>query len=488
MDEQMARNVVLVRAIETADVKREVLSDDDRMYASRSARELAQWQAAEGKTAATSEHFLQQRAEQIIKRLSERTPAFASVVKRRALGPTFNVGLPVLALVFGAVLDRIGDPHRVDLLSAPLLGIIGWNLLVYLGLLIALVLPRKRSADGGSALLRRITVGRTALPRRLPGALSSALAAFMTEWTALSARLSTARLARTLHLAAALFALGAVFSLYARGMLSQYVAGWESTFLDAGQVHGLLSALFTPAVTVFPLQGFTLADIEALRFGQAQPADGGARWVHLYGATLVLLVVLPRLLLAGVSHWRASRLAKRFPLDLDQPYFRKLAGESGLGEPALVRVLPYSFTLDEVRDRGLAAVAVQLFGANTRVMLRPSSAYGEEAIDQLRDAKLDDPQVSATVIVFNLAATPEKENHGVFIEHVRRAAPRGFAVLLDESALVERATPVERAAERIALWQQFCRHHGADAIVVNLLHPEVRPLDAGVELGLAKAP
>jgi len=38
MNEQIARDVVLVRAIETADEKREVLSEDDRMYASRSAR------------------------------------------------------------------------------------------------------------------------------------------------------------------------------------------------------------------------------------------------------------------------------------------------------------------------------------------------------------------------------------------------------------------------------------------------------------------
>ena len=37
MNEQVARNVVLVRAIETIDLQRAILSDDDRMYASRSA-------------------------------------------------------------------------------------------------------------------------------------------------------------------------------------------------------------------------------------------------------------------------------------------------------------------------------------------------------------------------------------------------------------------------------------------------------------------
>jgi len=87
MNEQVARRVVLVRAIESADTGHQVLSEDDRKYASRSARELAAWQAADSKAALTQEHFLEQRSEQIIKRLAERTPAFASF-QRRGLGRT----------------------------------------------------------------------------------------------------------------------------------------------------------------------------------------------------------------------------------------------------------------------------------------------------------------------------------------------------------------------------------------------------------------
>ena len=83
MNEQVARDVVLVRAIETVDIKSEILSQEDRMYASRSAKELAQWQAADSKSPVTAEHFLQQRAELILKRLSERTPAFAAFAQRR---------------------------------------------------------------------------------------------------------------------------------------------------------------------------------------------------------------------------------------------------------------------------------------------------------------------------------------------------------------------------------------------------------------------
>lgn len=479
MNEQVARDVVLVRAIETADRKCEILSEDDRMYASRSARELAQWQASESKSAVTADHFLQQRSEQIIKRLGERTPSFASFAKRRTGFRQLSIVLPIVALIFGAGLDRISDPHRVDLLSAPLLLIIGWNLLVYLALFVWMLVPSWNTGWASAGLLARLS-GAKGLPRKLSHTLAAALTDFMAEWTRLSARLTRARLSRTVHLSAAAFALGAVLSLYARGFLTQYAAGWESTFLDAAQVHAILSALFAPAQFVFGLQGFSIADIEALRFTQTQSPVGGARWVHLYAATIFLLVMLPRLVLAGIAYWQARRHENNFPLDLGDPYFRKLGDKTVAGEPGLLRVLPYSFTLDEARDKGLSAVAAMLLGEQARVMLRPSSAYGEDAQAALTDARLDDPGVSATAVLFNLAATPEKENHGAFLDYLRRAEVPRLSALVDESGLLERigkqAGGDARVAERIALWQQFCAYHGVHAAIVNLLHPEARPL------------
>ncbi len=485
MNEQVAKDVVLVRAIETMDRKHEILSDDDRMYASRSAKELAEWQASDSKSAVTADHFLQQRSEQILKRLAERTPALGAFIHRGTGWKALSLGLPLIALLVGAGVDRIGDPHRVDLLSAPLLAIIAWNLLVYLVLLAWLFVPGQKTGWASARTMQRLSAGRAALPRKLPSTLSAALVEFMAEWTRLSAKLTHARLSRTMHLAAALFAAGAVLSLLARGFLTQYVAGWESTFLDAAQVHSVLSALFAPAAWLFQLQGFSVADIEALRFTPSPSPAGGKRWVLLYAATILLLVVLPRLVLAGVAHWRARRIAANFPLDLEQPYFRQLRGKMGGGAPGVLRVLPYSFTLDEARDKGLAAVATMLLGEQARLMLRPSSAYGDEPRDALGETKLDDPNVTLTAVLFNLAATPEQENHGLFIEHLMRESPRPIAVLVDESSLAERLGAQDGAArirERIALWQQFCSHHHATATVVNLLAPQARPLDQGAGL------
>ena len=487
MNEQVARDVVLVRAIETMDAKHEILSEDDRKYASRSARELVQWQASDRKSEVTAELFLQQRCEQILKRLAERTPSLKGFLGLRTGFTSLAVALPVIALLIGAGLDRISDPHRVDLLSAPLLAIIGWNLLVYLILFIWIFIPSPGSSWISEGMMRSLSGAKAALPRKLPHVLSSALTEFTRQWSELSAPLNRARLNRTVHLSAAMFAIGAMLSLYARGFLAEYRAGWESTFLDAGQVHAILSALFAPVLALFPLQGFSIAEIEALRFSRPPSAAGGARWVHLYGATLLLLVVLPRMGLAAVAQWRARRLQKNFPLNLGEPYFRKLGDAMGSAGPAVLRILPYSFTLDEARDRGLTQVAKMLLGEQASVMLRPPSAYGDEPQEALREVGIDDRAVAYTAVLFNLAATPEKENHGLFLDHLVRLSRRGVAVLIDESSLSERSDAA-RVAERVALWRQFCSFHGVPATVVNLLHPDRLPLDQGAGLNVSKAP
>jgi hypothetical protein len=485
MNEGTARKVVLMRAIETADTKREILSDDDRLYASRSARELANWQAAEGKTEPTLDHFLHQRADLILKRLSERTPAFSAFVHRRPLMPLVALMLPIFGFIAGAGLDRIANPHRVDLLSAPLLLIVAWNLLVYLALLVWAVMPSRLTGWAGPGLLRRLAVGKAALPRKLPAPLAAGLTQYLGDWSSLSATLVRLRLSRSVHLAAATFALGAIASLYARGITTAYAAGWESTFLDAEQVHAILSFLFAPAQAVFPLQGFSLADVQALRFVQEPSPAGGPRWVHLYAATLFLLVVLPRLVLSLVAAWRARRIAHSFPLDLGQPYFRTLADRVGASGPAVLRVIPYSFTVDEARHKGLASLAAMVLGEQAQLMLRPPSPYGEEAQETLRDVRLDDADVAVSAVLFNLAATPEKENHGAFLDYLVRHTPRGIAVLVDESGMAERGV---RLDERIALWRQFCSYHRTSATLVNLLQPNKYPLEQGMGLSVSAAP
>ena len=486
MDEHAARQVMLVQAIERTDAKREILSDDDRSYASKGAQTLAQWDASASQSPVTPALFLQKRAELILQRIAERTPSFAALTARKKGLHNLAFALPVVALLSGALADRISDPHRVDLLSAPLLLIIGWNLVVYALLLFWWLGPAVSSSASSASgarpaqrgwMARLARVG-AAMPAKLPQPLAIGIAAFGVEWLATSAPLMQARMQRAIHFSAAAFALGAVVSLYVRGLLSQYQAGWESTFLNAQQVHAALSLLFWPAMSVFQLPGFSLAQVQALQLPQSGAASAGAQWVHLYGGTLLLLVILPRLALAGAARWKENSLSRNFPLNLGQPYYRKLTQNFGPDVPDVLRVFPYSFTVDEARDKGLNTVAKLLLGERASVMLRPSTGYGQAPAGVPGSTPSDNPDVGHTVILFNLNATPEQENHGAFLDHFVHSGVPGFSVWVDESGYLERmggqAASAARMQERMALWRDFCAQHKTKAIVVNLLHPQAR--------------
>ena len=200
------------------------------------------------------------------------------------------------------------------------------------------------------------------------GQPSRALLGFARDWNRLAASLNYARIARMLHLAAALFAAGAIASLYLRGIVSEYRVGWESTFLGANAVHGLLSAVFWPVVHLLGMQPFSVDQVAALQFSQPPQPASGARWVHLYAALLALIVVLPRAVLAALAWRRERQLVRTFPLDLQEPYFQRLlagaggavgggAGpRAGATHAGALSVWPYSFRLNDARRQGLQEV------------------------------------------------------------------------------------------------------------------------------------
>ncbi len=460
MKEKTARAILLVKAIEEADQQKEILTEDDRKFASRTARELAHWQAAEARSASTLPDFLYHRAEQLLKRLSARHKFFSRVAQGHSGMWGASWLLPLAALLAGGMAERFGDPHRVDVLSLPLLGIVAWNFLAYL-LLVAWALVPSRRAGLRRGLANRMALGGGRMPHRLPTALAAGVLQFMVDWARLGARLNTARIARILHWSAAAFAIGAVLSLYARGIISRYAAGWESTFLDATQVHRLLALVFTPAERVFGLEAFTLDEVRLLQNWNDTRPGNGARWVHLYAASLLLYVVLPRLVLGTLAALQAAWLRQRFPLDLDQPYYQQLSAAAG-GEPGTLRVLPYSLTVDEARSKGLDAVAQDMLGEQARVRLLPPVAYGSEA------PQLELAEGVTNAVLFGIAATPEQENHGAFLAALGRG--RRLVALLDQSALAAR-TDAARLRERVELWREFCILHGADPLVVDLLAP-----------------
>ena len=270
---------------------------------------------------ATPERFVVARAVVALQRLLPRDQAAQRWLARRGWHPAWVLLAAVLGAMAGLLADQLGPPQRVNLLAPAVWAVVAWNLLVYAALLLTKPMPVPMAGL------------RAWLSRWGQGADSAA----GTLWWRHAGPLMAERTALVLHTAAAALALGLVAGLYLRGLVLDYRAGWQSTFLDAPAVQQGLGLLLAPASW---FTGITLPDVAPLRVGPGADAKASAApWMHLYAATLALFVVLPRMLLAWRAGWRAGQGARQFPLPLDTPYFENLHPLMRPGLPRAVRLL-----------------------------------------------------------------------------------------------------------------------------------------------------
>ena len=183
------------------------------------------------------------------------------------------------AFLLGIGTDAVGSAsHTVNILAPPLLLLMLWNVAVY-----AFIVLNKLFQS------RRFT-----LPP-LDGAESMALA----------------RGTAVMHWAAAALALGALLAMYWRGLVFDYQALWQSTFLSPQTTHSLVSLVLAPAAWLGSfLGGSALPDLASFQQLRAPTSSGenAGRWIHWYGITVFLVVLLPRCLLALWSHRQAQKL------------------------------------------------------------------------------------------------------------------------------------------------------------------------------------
>ena len=311
MTETEARQVLLLQAHEAEGGKN--WSDEDRQWATRQAAAVVGEQAS-------PERFAVARAAIGLQRLLPRDASARRWLERRAWHPAWVWLGALLGFIAGVAVDRLGPPEHVNLLAPAVWAVVLWNLCVY----------------AASALQWRGGVGGWLGPWLARRGRRADLAASLL-WARHAAPLSMKRAALVLHAAAATLALGLVAGLYLRGLVLDYRAGWQSTFLDVQAVQSLLSVLLAPASW---LTGIGVPDVAPLRVGPGTPAHASAApWIHLYATTLLLWVVLPRLGLAGWCAWRAGVLSQRFPLVLDTPYFIALHPLMRPGQSNTVRLL-----------------------------------------------------------------------------------------------------------------------------------------------------
>lgn len=477
MQEEVLRRILLVQAVEEADLDGTLLPPADRAAAGR--------EAMRSVGASDPDRLLDARARTLVERLVARHPFVADFLATLAPSRARTVWLIGIAFVLGAAMPVLDGSHRINVLAFPLLGVVAWNFAVYAASVpwILRRTPRGETilraglATTGSWLATRV-VDRA---RAFNAPLAHALHTFARGWFEASRPLHLTRAARGLHLAAAALGAGLVASLYVRGIAFDYRAGWESTFLDAGSVRVLLNAIYGPASWLTGIPIPDAAGLEAARWDQG--LRGGvpaAPWIHLIAATTALYVVVPRLALALEAAWRARRLEAHMPRPASLPGYHRAAFARIEGAVARLRaiVMPFACELTPGALARLVAWVQAAAGGPVDVSARESLPYGEEQ----RYLETFDERGGGTadlvVLPFGLAATPEAENHGVVLAGVRDKLAAGhpgarLVVVIDEAPFAARmaATP-QRIEERREAWRSFVKAHGLQAEFARLDEPE----------------
>ncbi len=465
MNERRARDVTWLEAFETARPLAPSWSDEDRAWADRVALEAVAPDAP-------ADEFVAQRAGHALQRLGPREPVLQRLVAQRAWSNAWIGVVALVAFCAGLAIDSIGDGRRIDLLAPPFWGVLVWNLAVYLILIVwplARLARRAPRTEGPivramEALLR----SRHRLPRASLGGSATALRGFAALWLARSRPLAALRAESVLHAGAAALALGLIAGLYARGLVLDYRAVWESTFLDADAARAAIATVFGPAAR---LTGTALPDAPAFAAMRVMPGAAvvgasAAPWIHLMAATLLGAVVLPRTLLALACAALAAARRRRFALPLDEAYFQRLL-RLRKGGPARVSVHPYGSAPEPQATLALRAVLAAALGQRLDVTVAPMVGFGGE--DDRPPAV--DPACTHAIALFDLGATPEIENQGRFLRALRAAAPSGVPVVavVDGAAFAKRFAGVgARVAERRDAWRAWGEALGTAPVVVDL--------------------
>jgi hypothetical protein len=344
LDQADARRLVLVRAIEEADPQGRLLGEAERERIERDALDASRRSGAGVDFA----DYLGQRARRVLATVELRNPRLAALESMPPWRGWLVTALPLAACILGAAIDRIDNPHQVNMLSPPLLGVLAWNLVVYVLLLASLLRPHRAGGRAEPPGLRHWLAGRGWRSGRLR---ADVLARFHQQWLKTAGAQEWLWWERLLHLCAAGWALGLALSIILGGVVREYRIGWESTLLDVRRVHALLSALFAPVVALLPFEPFSVADLQRLAFGSGAPVDVGEarRWVWMYVALLGVVVVVPRLLLAAWAGWGERRHRRAVRIDLRDPYYAQL----------LARVSPARVTLAVLASEGGGGAALQ---------------------------------------------------------------------------------------------------------------------------------
>jgi hypothetical protein len=486
--------VLLVKAVEESDPTHALLPLADREGATRETLRSCGLATADFETARLGRRHAQalaERARRLAGILEQRFPVVRSLLDHIRWPAWLSVLLLLAAFAGGLVLSSAQEARRINILAFPFLGVIAWNLVIY----VVLVLLWLRSVSGltraavapsgerglsafASWILRRPLRALASRTAEVHAGLGRAVHEFLAEWARFSVSIVGARSRRLLHLGSAAIALGLLAGLYFRGIVFRYEAGWESTFLSASLVRDVLQVVFGPAsrLSGVALPASTEA-VAALRWDGAAGGGDAAPWIHLIAVTLAIYVVAPRIVLA-IGGWLAElrTYLSGVPPQL-AAYARRVFGAPGRGlRSAVATVTPYAYEPPSGTLAAMQALLTRRLGAAVRLAMQPVLHYGEEARADRVIAAAGAPPADAQVLLFSLGATPENENHGLVVATVRDAVQRArpapeLVIVVDEAPYAARlgadASYERRLEERRDLWRRFLAGYGLELTLLE---------------------
>ena len=326
--------LILVRAVEEHDpsfFKPEVLSES--ALAAIDARSDAE--------------LLEKRTSYLFLRLDKGVRAWA----RMALLPEDCLGFAALAgFLVGALSNYLGPSGFVHVAYNPLAVFIIWNVGIYALLawqrlvhrrskvpatsagLSAVADSQRRKAvqDSGAEGERRgvlrcfllrlwFAFNRWKTRTRSAGERTEMTSAFWDSYWELGRHVVIARAESLIHVAVIGLLLGAIVGTYVRGLFFEYNAVWRSTFVtEPTSVTIFLNVLLGPACLVIDGALLTPEAVQPLLLPQGAAA---AAWIHRLALMGGLVVLLPRVILAGLAARHARAAAGNIEVDLSQGYF-----------------------------------------------------------------------------------------------------------------------------------------------------------------------
>lgn len=460
LSEHQALEICILRSIEQAADNGGLWSVADAKEATQEARDLT------GAGASFSD-LLARRAQWAMNLIAQRTPAKAVQLREPKWPGLAASGLCAVAFLAGCMTDYLSPRQQVQVIEYSLLGLILWNLFVYLWTVVSAV---QAASSGGRkpaglfnewmAKLRFRSALQSGAQRKRPW-----LMACEESWVQLARPLTGARMKIAFHMAAICFAAGVVTMLYLRGLPTEYrpgVAG--STWLDIRLMQQLFTLIMTPGAWLFGLQMPEIAAVDQV-LASGDGLSLARALFHLHAASVFAWVLLPRSVLVLASALHRWQLRRSFPLPLNAAYFTALRA-AWRGQKIAVVVVPFRYEMTSQGKATLQRMLERTYGMSVEIDIQPSVQMGDDAKDWKR--VINKAGHVAVFTVFNVVATAESNTHGVLLTRLRAVVEAETPVLAIVDTGAFPAGNEERLRSRQRQWRQILDKVRAEPLFLNL--------------------